>query len=56
MKAVVKRKEEAWKEVLRARGGDTRERCLEVYREEKKTVKGASIKVRRSSKNSLKGR
>ena len=39
VKAVVKRKEAAWKEVLGAIDKDVRERCLEVYKEEKKKVK-----------------
>ena len=34
----VKKKEDAWKEVLGARDEDTRERCLEVYKEEKRKV------------------
>ena len=39
IKAAVKRKEDAWKEVLEARDEDARERCLEVYKEEKRKVK-----------------
>ena len=35
VKAVVKRKEDAWKEVLGTRDEDQRERCLEVYKEKK---------------------
>ena len=46
---MVKRKEDAWKEVLGARDEDTRERCLE-------RLKGAFIKITRRSKNNLEGR
>ena len=39
VKVVVKRKEDAWKEVLGVRDEDAMERCLEVYKEEKRKVK-----------------
>ena len=39
VKSAVKRKEDAWKDVLGARDEDARERCLEVYKEEKKKVR-----------------
>ena len=39
VKDVVKRKEDAWKGLLGAREEDGRERCLEVYKEEKRKVK-----------------
>ena len=39
VKAAVKRKEDAWKGVLGTRDEDARERCLEVYKKEKKKVK-----------------
>ena len=39
IKAVVKRKEDVWKEVLEARDKDARERCLEVYKNEKRMIK-----------------
>ena len=39
VKATVKRKEAAWKEVLGAKDEDAKERCLEVYNEEKRKVK-----------------
>ena len=39
VKAAVIRKEDVWKEVLGARNADARERCLEVYKEEKRKVK-----------------
>ena len=35
MKAAVRRKGVAWKEVLAANDEDTKERCMEAYREEK---------------------
>ena len=39
IKAAVKRREDAWKEVLGSRDKDAGERCLEVYKEEKRKVK-----------------
>ena len=39
LKAAVKRKEDAWKGVLRARNKDARERCLGVHKEEKRKIK-----------------
>ena len=39
MKVAVKKKENAWKEVLEPRDEDAKERCLEVYKEEKLKVK-----------------
>ena len=39
VKAAVKRKEAAWKEALGARDEEAKERCLEVYKEEKRKVK-----------------
>ena len=36
---MVGRKEAPWKRVLGARDEDAREKCLEVYKEEKKKVK-----------------
>ena len=39
VKTMVKRKEDAWKEVLGARDEDAGERSLEVYKEEKRKVK-----------------
>ena len=55
VKAAVKRNKDVWKEVLGARDEDARERCLEVYKEEKRKVKRC-IYQRRWSKNSLEGR
>ena len=51
-KAAIKRKKDAWKEVLGARGKDAKDICFKVYKEEKRKLKGEFIKVRRS-KNSL---
>ena len=39
VKAAVKRKVAAWKEVLEARDEDAKESCLNVYKEEKIKVK-----------------
>ena len=39
VKDAVKRKEAPWKEVLGARYEDAKERCMEVYRKEKRKVK-----------------
>ena len=36
---MIKRREAAWKEVLEARDKDTKERCMEAYREENRKVK-----------------
>ena len=50
VKAAVKRKEDARKEVLGARDKNERGICLEAYKDEKRKAK------RRRSKNSLEGR
>ena len=39
IKATVKRKEAAWKGELAASDEETKERCMEAYREEKRKVK-----------------
>ena len=39
IKAVVRRKEATWKEVLAASDEEVKERCMEAYREEKRKVK-----------------
>ena len=39
IKATVRRKEAAWKEVLVASDEEAKERCMEAYREEKRTFK-----------------
>ena len=39
VKAAVKRKKDAWEEVLGAKDKGARERCLEIYKEENKKVK-----------------
>ena len=41
IKAVVRRNEEAWNGVLAASDEETKERCMEAYREEKKMLKDA---------------
>ena len=51
---MVKRKEAGWKEVLGARGEDTKERCLRVSKEEK--LKGVYINARMRFIDSLEGR
>ena len=38
IKAAARRKEAAWKEVLAASDEEAKERCMEVYREEKRKV------------------
>ena len=43
IKVAVRRKEAAWKEVLAASDEETKERCMEVYREEKRKVKRCII-------------
>ena len=43
IKAAVMRKEAAWKEVLAASVEETKERCMEAYREEKRKVKRCII-------------
>ena len=43
IKAAVRRKEAAWKGVLAASNEETKERCMEAYREEKKKVKRCII-------------
>ena len=41
VKAAVRRKEAAWKEVLAANDEEAKERCIEAYREEKRKGKGS---------------
>ena len=41
IKAAVRRKESAWKVVLAASDEETKERCMETYREQKRKVKNA---------------
>ena len=43
IKAAVRRKEDAWKGVLAASDEETKERCMEAYREEKRKVKRCII-------------
>ena len=42
-KAAVRRKEAAWKVVLAASDEETKERCMEAYREEKREIKRCII-------------
>ena len=53
IKAAVRRKEVAWKEVLAASDKETKEGCMEEYREYKRKVKRCIIQ---SKVNSLEGR
>ena len=43
IKAAVRRKEAGWKGVLVASDEETKERCMEVYRKEKRKVKRCII-------------
>ena len=43
IKAAVRRKKAAWKGVLAASDEETKVRCMEAYREEKRKVKGRII-------------
>ena len=47
IKAAVRRKETAWK-VLEARNEEPKERCMEVYREEKRKVKKCIIQSKKN--------
>ena len=49
VKAVVKRKEDAWKEVLGARDEDAREGVWKSTMRKRERLKGAFIKVRKRS-------
>ena len=53
VKAAVKRNEATWKEVLGSRDKDAKERCLEVYKEEKRNVKRCICRTRRGYMNSF---
>ena len=53
MKVAIRRKVAAWKGVLAARNEETKERCMEEYREYKRKVKRCIIQ---SKVNSLEGR
>ena len=55
VKAEVKRRKTAWKEILGVRDEVARERCMEAYKEEKKKVKGC-IYQRKKEVNGLFGR
>ena len=47
IKATVRRKEPAWKEVLAGSDEEAKEICMKAYREEKKRVKGVYITAKR---------
>ena len=47
---MVRRKEAAWKEVLTASDEETKERCMETYREEKRKVKRCIIQSKKKVK------
>ena len=50
IKAAVIRKEAAWKGVLAASDEETKERCMEAYREEKRKAKRCIIQRKKESK------
>ena len=54
VKAAVKRKEAAWKEVLGARDEVAKDICMKIYKAER--LKGVFIKAKIRSMNSLEGR
>ena len=56
IKAAVGRKEGAWKGVLAAFDEETKKRCMEAYREEKRKVKRRIIQSKKKVNNSLEGR
>ena len=53
VKAGVKRKEDAWKEVLEARDEYARRRFLEAYKEEKRKVKKCIYQSKKEVKEQL---
>ena len=56
VKAVVRRNEAACKEVLGARDEEARERCLEVYKAEKRTVKRCIYQSKKKVNEQFEGR
>ena len=56
MKAAVKRKEDAWKGVFGTRDKGARESVWKPTKRKRERLKGAFIKVRRSTKSSLEGK
>ena len=48
IKAAVRRKKGAWKEVLAASDEKAKERCMEAYREENRKVKRCIIQKKKS--------
>ena len=47
VKAAVERNEDAWREVLGAKDENAKERCLEVYIEEKRKIKRCKYKSKK---------
>ena len=47
VKAAVRRMETAWKDVLSASDEETKERCMETYRKEKRKVKRCIIQSKK---------
>ena len=47
VKVSVERKEAAWKEVLGVMYAASKDRCIEVYKEEKRRLKGVFIRAKR---------
>ena len=47
IKAEVRRKKPAWKGVLAASDEETKQRCMEAYREKKKTIKRCIIQSKK---------
>ena len=56
IKAAVRRKEAAWKGVLAPSDEETKKRCMEEYREEKRKVKKCIIQSKKKRVNELFGR
>ena len=50
IKAAARRKEAAWKGALAARDEETKERCMEAYRGEKRKVKRCIIQSKKEGK------
>ena len=49
VKAAVKRKETAWKEVLAASDKEAKERCMKAYIEEKRKIKKCTCKNKKKA-------
>ena len=50
MKATVRRKGAAWEEVLAPSDEEAKEKCMEVYGEEKRKIKRCLIQSKKKSK------